>query len=64
MKKRVNKYIYEIIVQGKYECGWEDVTAAPSQKQARSFYKDYRKAEPHIPHRIVNRRTKNPDYHA
>lgn len=62
MKKapRVNKWLYEIIVQ-EWTCdGWQDSCWEDSWKDARSTAKDYRNNG--YSARIIQRRTPNPDY--
>lgn len=57
---RVNKWLYEIIVQERTCSGWEDSCAELTRKAARETVKDYRNNGYEA--RIINRRTLNPDY--
>uniref|UniRef100_A0AAU8GE50 Uncharacterized protein n=1 Tax=Salmonella phage vB_SEnST11_KE22 TaxID=3161173 RepID=A0AAU8GE50_9CAUD len=57
---RVNKWIYEIIVQEMTCNGWEDSCCESSIKDARATKKDY--ISNGVNARIINRRTLNPDY--
>ncbi len=62
---RINKFNYMYVLQGYYEYGWEDLTAAdhtPSgHKEVRDNLKDYRQNEGKR-YRIVSRREPNPEY--
>ena len=59
---RVNKWLYEIIVQ-EWTCnGWEDSCAELNWKAAVATKKDYR--ENGISARIIQRRSINPEYTA
>lgn len=62
MAKRINKYLYEINVQGKYSSGWEDVTGARNWSEARKHKREYRENEPGIPFRIIQRRVPNHEH--
>lgn len=57
---RVNKWLYEIIVQEWTGYEWEDACAESSLKDARATKKDYQRNG--FQARIINRRTPNPDY--
>ena len=56
-----NKFIYEYILQGKYDGQWSDLTAAPKNragwKEVAADRKDYRENEGGA-YRIISRRTK------
>lgn len=62
--KRINKYVYLWVVQGKYPgpYGWEDETAEESCREARARLKEYRQNMPEYPHRLIRRREPNPEY--
>lgn len=45
-------------VQGSYGCGWEDVTAEDSYREARARLREYRENQPQYPHRLIKRRIK------
>ena len=47
----------DIVVQGNYGSGWEDVTAEEKWTEARQRLKEYNENEPN-PHRIITRRVK------
>ena len=55
-----NKYLYLYVIQGNYGCGWEDVTAEESWKEARTRLKEYRVNEPEYAHRQIERRELRP----
>lgn len=57
---RVNKWLYEIIVQERTCNGWEDSCAEANWSDARATKKDYRRNGYEV--RIIERRTPNPDY--
>lgn len=64
-----NKYIYTTVLQGNYGYGWDDICECDSNdakevKALRVNLREYRENEPNYPHRIIKRRTLNPDYHA
>lgn len=40
-----NKFIYLYVLQGHYECGWEDLTASESMREVKENCKDYRENE-------------------
>lgn len=63
MKKRINKWLKEYVVQGNYGYGhgWEDVTAEETYREARQRLKEYRENSPGA-HRLITRRVINPDY--
>lgn len=50
-----NAKVNEYVVQGKYGCGWEDLTADANRKDARAMLKDYEQNE-NNPHRLIVRR--------
>ena len=52
------KFEYLHVVQGRYteEYGWEDLTYSDNPKTASGDLKSYRDNEPHVPHRIIQRR--------
>ena len=56
---KVNKYIYEVYIQGMYEGKWCDETAV-AKKEARSLVKTYRINCPRRNFRIIHRRELNP----
>lgn len=59
---RTNKYIYLFVVQGYYHvCGWEDLCASESYREARRDLESYNDEESYR-HRIVRRREPNPAY--
>jgi hypothetical protein len=58
-----NKYLYEIILQGNYGYGWDDLTAHDTRREARAEMRVYRDNQPGA-YRIIERRTKNPSYRA
>ena len=60
---RVNKYLYEIIVQS--HCagqGWSDECGASDWKEAKADARSYRENCPGLPIRIIKRRVSNPAY--
>lgn len=57
---RVNKWLYEIIVQERTCNGWEDSCAESTMKDAKDTCRDY--TNNGVPARIIHRRTLNPDY--
>lgn len=62
--KRINKFIYLWVIQGRYPgpYGWEDVAASECYKEARADLKAYRENEPQYPHRMIRRCEPNPNY--
>ena len=56
-----NKYLYEIILQGNYGYGWDDLTAHDTKREARAEMRVYRDNQPGA-YRIIERRTPNPAY--
>jgi hypothetical protein len=60
MPRKATKYTYWYVLQGNYGYGWDDLTQAPKtpagRKEIRQDKKDYRENEPHVPHRIIERR--------
>ena len=61
--KRVNKYLYLWIVQGFYGYGWEDLTASEKYSEARANLRDYQTNEIDVPHRLIKRRERNPEFY-
>lgn len=61
MKKKINKWIKEYIIQGYYGHGWEDDTAESSIKEARARLKEYRQNS-NYPSRPITRRVINPEW--
>lgn len=57
----VNKYVNEIVIQGNYGYGWDDLCFAEDEKDARELLKVYRENE-NIPVRSIRRRSLNPEY--
>jgi hypothetical protein len=61
--KRVNKYLYLLVIQGNYGQGWEDLCDYEKYKEARADFKEYRISESrYAAHRIIRRRELNPEY--
>ena len=61
-QKRVNKYIYEWVIQGRYGYhGWEDLSAYGTRSLARVDLRLYRENEREYPHRLIFRRSPNPE---
>lgn len=59
---RVNKYIYETIVQGLW-CGqWSDECAVGSYSEKKQTLKEYRENCPGTAFRVIHRRSPNPEY--
>lgn len=54
----MNKYTYLFVLQGRYEQGWEDITASVSRKEIKSDFKSYRENEGGI-YRVIRRRELN-----
>lgn len=52
----IRKTADEWTVQGNYGCGWEDLTASDSRREAYDDLRAYRENESQYPHRIVCRR--------
>lgn len=62
MKTRVNKFIYETIIQGLW-CGmWSDECAVNSYTEKKQTLKEYRENCPGVSFRVIHRRTLNPAY--
>jgi hypothetical protein len=59
---RQNKYIYLWVVQGNYGYGhgWEDLCASEDRREAASDLRMYRQEEREFPHRLIQRRERNP----
>lgn len=55
-----NKFTYLHVVQGYYGFGWEDVTASEHSREARANLREYRENCPEYPHRVIQRRERNP----
>lgn len=64
MAKKVNKFLYLYVVQGKYtqEYGWEDLCSSEDYFESVSDLKAYRQNEREYPHRLIERRVLNPQY--
>lgn len=62
--RKVNKYLYEYIVQGFYcsQYRWEDVYYGEDEADARARLHEYRENETKYRHRLIKRRTPNPEY--
>ncbi len=59
-KERVNKFIYETIIQGLW-CGmWSDECAVGSYIEKKRTLKEYRDNCPGVSFRAIHRRTLNP----
>jgi len=64
MEKRVNKYIYYVVLQANYGYGWDDLTyydtAAPGwMKELKSDRRAYRENCAGLPLRTIRRRELN-----
>lgn len=64
INERVNKWGTEIVLQGNYGHGWEDLAHYDSDTEARVDLKAYRDNERGVPFRIITRKVQNPDYDA
>ena len=65
MPKRINKWLYEIVLQSYYPgAGWSDECGCSDWAEARTHRKEYRENCPGLPIRIINRREPNPEYQA
>jgi hypothetical protein len=65
MSKKINKYLYFFVVQGKYTnyYGWEDLCQSENRKESRGNLKDYRLNDTFaMGLRMINRRELNPEY--
>lgn len=49
----------EIVIQGNYGYGWDDLTTEVSMPEARKTLRVYQKNEQNAAHRIITRRVKN-----
>ena len=60
----MNKYLYEIIIQGHYGYGWEDLAAwdARDELDARRELRLYNTEERDYAHRMIRRRSINTQY--
>lgn len=56
-----SKYVTDIILQGNYGHGWEDIMSCENDKEAKSYLKDYDENE-NYPHRIIRRKVLDPEY--
>lgn len=61
MKNKINKWLYQYVVQGNYGYGWDDLVTHNNRIDALNDYKWYKQNEQY-PHRIIKRRTLNKDY--
>ena len=52
----MTKYIYLHVLQSDHGYGFDDITESEDYKEIRRDLKDYRDNEPHVAHRIINRR--------
>lgn len=59
--KKPTKYVNVLIVQGNYGCGWEDLGAHDTWKEAREEKKTYNENECYS-HRIISRRVLRTNY--
>lgn len=55
------------VLQGNYGYGWDDLCEYDPKnegqmKELRGDFKTYKKEEPSVPHRIIERRIPNPEY--
>ena len=48
----------EIVIQGNYGYGWDDLTTEASMPEARKTLRVYQKNEQNAAHRIITRRVK------
>lgn len=64
MRKKVNKYLYLYVVQGRYssEYGWEDLCSSEDFREAAEDLRSYNNEEGGFSHRVVMRRELNPEY--
>ena len=61
---RVNKYIYENVIQTDYGYGYgfEDTCAEETYLEGRKQLRVYRREQPQYRHRLIERRTPNPEF--
>lgn len=52
------KTIDEIVIQGNYGYGWDDLTTEESMAEARKTLRTYQENERNAAHRIIRRRVK------
>ena len=48
----------EIVIQGNYGYGWDDLTTEASMSEARKTLRTYQENERNVAHRIITRRVK------
>jgi hypothetical protein len=58
---KVPRYVYEYMIQGNYGYGWDDLVSEDNMSDARTQLACYRENERSARHRVVTRRTLNPD---
>jgi hypothetical protein len=64
LTRTATKYLYSYVVQGYYApaYGWEDLGEHDTKQAAQGELLDYLTNEPEFRHRVVTRRTANPDW--
>jgi len=48
----------EIVIQGNYGQGWEDLVTEDTHRDALTRLREYRENEPNYPHRLIVRRVR------
>ncbi len=57
---KVNKWLYEYVIQGNYGYGWDDLISEETKEAGRAQLCCYRDNERDASHRMIKRRVPNP----